>query len=408
MTVATAPEVTARRLTSAPFLLLWSAQTASIAAEMFSYVALGWITLQLTGSGSALGAVLATQAIPRAVLMLVGGAISDRLSPIRVMIVSAAARAVVLGAFAAVVIAGRAQVWEVFLAAAALGVVGAFFIPARSSALPSVIDADLLEAANAWIFVATQGAVVVGPAVAGLLIAHSGTGPAFAIDAAGFAIASVGLLPLRGATATSADGRLSGALLSSIRDGLAYMWREPMLRTLLAVIVVLNFAISGPFDVGVTVLARQRWGGALSLGIVIAAMGVGSLVGAAATGWLRGRLPLGWAVIGVCLAFGLGFPLLGLSPSVWPAAALMAAMGAVNACVTIFGLAWMQRQTPRELLGRIMAVVMAASFAVAPLSFAIAGALVGFGTELLFALGGGLSLVVAAASFLSRTVRETA
>src|SRR5258708_1686598 len=128
--VAAAP-VTARRLTSAPFLMLGSAQTVSIAAEMFSYVALAWITLQLTGSGTALGAVLATQAIPRAVLMLVGGAVSDRFSPLRVMIVSAAARALVLGAFAAIVIAGRTQVWEGFAVAAALGVIGASFIPAR-------------------------------------------------------------------------------------------------------------------------------------------------------------------------------------------------------------------------------------------------------------------------------------
>ena len=404
--VAVPSTAAARRLTSAPFLLLWSAQTASIAAEMFSYVALGWITLQLTGSGAALGAVLATQAIPRAVLMLVGGALSDRFSPIRVMIASAAARALVLGVFAAKVLGGRAQVGEVFVVAAALGVIGAFFIPARSSALPSVIDADLLEAANAWIFVATQAAVVAGPAIAGLVVAHSGTGPAFAIDAAGFALAALGLLPLRSAAAVAADGRTSGSLLPAIRDGLLYMWREPMLRALLAVILVLNFAISGPFDVGVTVLARARWGGPFALGVAIAAMGVGSLAGAAATGLLRGRVPLGWAVIGVCIAFGVGFPFVGLSPSVWPAAAIMAAIGAVNAVVTILGLSWIQRQIPAHLLGRIMAVVMAASFAVAPLSFAIAGALVGFSTELLFVLGGGLSLVVAAVSLVSPTVRE--
>jgi MFS family permease len=367
-------------------------------------VALGWVTLQLTGSGAALGAVLATQAIPRAVLMLVGGALSDRFTPVRVMAFSAAARALVLGAFAALVISGRAQAWEVFVAAAALGAIGAFFYPARSSALPSVVDSELLEPANAWIFVATQAAIVAGPALAGLVVARAGSGPAFAIDAAGFAIAVLGLAPLHSRAA--GDGRKPSGLVAEVFAGLRFMWDDQMRRAVMAVIVVLNFAVNGPFEVGVTVLAREHWGGPVALGAVIGAFGLGSVLGAILVGKLRGRLALGWALVAVCAAFGLGFPLLGVFPSAWPAALVTAIIGSVNACVAVLGLSWLQRTTPPELIGRVMSVVLTGSMAVAPISFAIAGALIGLNVELPFAIGGALALAAGVYCVVSRTVRE--
>ncbi len=400
-----APVVAAPRgLASPRFLLYWAAQSATVAAEMFSYVALGWVTLQLTGSAAAVGAVLATQAIPRAVLMLLGGVLSDRFTSLRMMAASAAARALLLGLFAGLVISGRGAVWEVFVAAGGLGVIGAFFYPARSAALPSVVDPEHLESANSWILVATQLAVIGGPALAGLVVAHSGTGTAFAIDAGGFAVAAAALLPLL-RQAANAPTRSSSGLLRDVAVGIRHMWEDPTRRALMAVIVVLNFAVNGPFEVGVTVLARERWGGPLALGTIVGAFGLGSLAGAVVVSKLRGRLRLGWAMIAVCAAFGLGFPLLGLFPSPWPAAAVTAAIATVNACVTVVGLAWLQRNTPGDLIGRVMSVVLTGSMAVAPLSYAIAGVLVAVSIELPFAASGALSLALAAATLLSRTVR---
>lgn len=400
---AAPPLVTPKRLTSAPFLSFWTAQTATVAAEMFSYVALGWVTLQLTGSGAALGAVLATQAIPRAVLMLVGGAISDRFTPLRVMVVSSAARAAVLAVFAALVIGGRAQAWQVFAVAAALGAIGAFFYPARSSVLPSVVDADLIQQANAWMFIATQAAIVVGPALAGLTVARLGTGSAFAVDAAGFAVAVLGLLPLWNESAGAAR-KPSAGLIADVVAGLRYMWESPLTRIVLAVIIVLNFAVSGPFEVGVTVLARQSWGGPFALGAVIGSFGVGSVVGALLV--RKTRLPLGWALIAVCAAFGLGFPLIGVFSAAWPAALVTALIGVVNAAVSVLGISWLQTRTPPELMGRVMSVVMTGAMAVGPFSYAIAGVLVGVNVELAFAVGGGLALLVAIAGMASATVRQ--
>lgn len=399
-----APPITpAKGLWSSRFLLFFSAQTATVVAEMFSYVALAWVTIQLTGSGAAVGAVLATQAIPRGVLMLFGGAISDRFTPIRVMMASAAARALVLGVFAALVIGGHAQAWEIFVVAAALGAISAFFYPARQSALPSVVEPAQIQPANAWVFMATQASIVVGPALAGLLVARAGSGPAFVIDAAGYGLAFIGLLPVAG-TAGAGARKGSAGLVAEVLAGLRYMWESTLTRTVLAVIIVLNFAVNGPFEVGITVLARQRWGGAFTLGAMIGAFGIGSLVGALAVRKLK--LPLGWGLIAVCAAFGIGFPLIGLFPVAWPAAVVTALIGVVNASVSIIGISWLQTRTPAELMGRVMAVVMTGVTAVAPLSYAIAGALVPVSVELVFALGGALSLLVAIVAVGLKTVRE--
>jgi MFS family permease len=405
--VAPAEAAGARRLLTPAFLLLSTAQTATYAAEFFGYVAMSWLTIQLTHSGLAVGAVLASGAIPRAVLMLVGGAISDRFSPFAAMIVTAAGRAVLAGGLAALVLAGRVQVWELFAFAALLGVLGAFFMPARGSTLPAVVEEPLLEPANAAIFVASQVAAVAGPALAGLVVARWGSGPAFAVDAAGFAIAAAACLPLRGLGGRIAGTQAPSALWAAIRAGLAFVWGDPMLRALLLAILALNFAAAGPFEVGATVLARVRWGGAWALGLEFGSLALGAMTGAAATGLVRRRLPLGWALIAISAAFAAGIPLIGLAPSVWPAAAVTCVLGTVNGYLYVMAMAWIQRRTPADLLGRVMSLMMVGSVGVGPVSYAIAGFLVAVDPELVFLLGGGICLAAAIASAASRTVRET-
>src|SRR5262249_16846095 len=151
----------------------------TLLGESFSFVAMAWLVLQLTGSGLALGTVLALEAVPRALLMLVGGALSDRLSPRRAMVGSAAARAVLIGLLALRVLAHAVQLWPVYVVALLTGAVSAFFLPARFAILPTVVADDQLEAGNALLNLNQQGSLFLGPALAGVLVAAAGPGPAF-------------------------------------------------------------------------------------------------------------------------------------------------------------------------------------------------------------------------------------
>ena len=135
--------------------------------DFFSYIAMAWLVLQLTRSSLALGSVLVVQAVPRGVLMLVGGAISDRLSPRVTMLASMGLRVALVAPLAVLVLSGRVQMWEVYGISFVFGVVDAFFLPARSSILPSLVADKWLEASNAVINISSQVSVVIGPPLAG-------------------------------------------------------------------------------------------------------------------------------------------------------------------------------------------------------------------------------------------------
>src|SRR6266850_5242595 len=198
--VTTAPVAPIRKprprtvFSSAPFRSLWVGTTLSLFGDFFSYVAMAWLVLQLTGSGLALGSVLVAQALPRAVLMVAGGALADRLSARLTMLASMGLRAIVVAPLALLVLTGRVQMWEIYAMAVVFGIVDAFFMPARMSILPRVVADHELEPGNAVLNVTAQASVILGPVLGGLIVAGLGIGWAFAGDAACFALGFVFIL----------------------------------------------------------------------------------------------------------------------------------------------------------------------------------------------------------------------
>ena len=221
------------------FRLVFTGESISLIGDQFHFVALAWLTLQLTGSGLALGTVLMVAAIPRAIFMLVGGALSDRFSPRTLMLVSNALRAVVVAIVAVLVLTGNAELWHLYVLAGIFGVVDAIFHPALNTIVPMLVSERLLPPANALVQVMAQLSGLIGPAVAGVVVAAVQTGPAFAVNAISFAVATVAVVLVRGgrrapaaANAGSAGGESQG-LLRTIGSGLAYAWGDPPVRALL-------------------------------------------------------------------------------------------------------------------------------------------------------------------------------
>src|ERR1700681_4095848 len=207
---------------SGSFRKLWAATTLSMFGDFFSYIALTWLVLQLTRSSLALGTVLVVQALPRALLMAVGGALADRFSPRLTMLGSMGLRAVFVAPLAVLVLTGRVQMWEVYGIAVVFGIVDAFFMPARQSILPRVVADDELEPGNAGMNVTMQASVILGPVLGGLIVAALGTGWAFAADAACFAIGVLFILWLPAAARTAPgvahpDGGMRGQIAAGVR-----------------------------------------------------------------------------------------------------------------------------------------------------------------------------------------------
>jgi MFS family permease len=387
------------------FRLLFGGESISVLGDQFSFVALAWLTLQLTGSGLALGSVLMVAAIPRAVFMLLGGALSDRWSPRSLMLYSNAIRAVLVGIIAALVISGNAALWQLYILGGTFGVVDALFYPAVSAMLPMIVDEPSLPPANALMQGSQQLAGLLGPALAGVVVALVQTGPAFAIDAFSFAAATVALLFIVGGRRPpKAQGMADAgapAVIASIRAGVGYARRDPAVRSLILLTAASNFAFNGPLLVGVPFMADHTLGGgSATFGILLSAYGGGAVVGAIVAGR---RVPrLGSLVLGTAFAMGVALGLLGVAPNVGTAFGVLVAIGLGAGFLNVHIFSWLQARTVEEMRGRVMSIVLLGAFSLSPISYALAGAMVDLApVALMFAAAGAIVVAASLAGFAS-------
>jgi MFS family permease len=393
---------------SGSFRKLWLATALSLFGDFFNYVAMAWLVLQLTGSSLALGTVLLVQALPRAVLMLVGGALADRLSSRMTMLGSMGLRAVLVAALAVFALTGRIHIWEVYGFAAMFGIVDAFFMPARQSILPAVVADRELESGNAVLNVTSQASVVVGPVLGGLVVAGFGTGWAFAGDAAFFAIGFVLILMLPAFRATAnAKPHAGGGLGGQIAEGFRYAWADVGIRVLLIVIAVVDFGANAALGVGLPTLAHGRFaGGAAGLGVLLGAWGVGATAGALGAGFVSPPRRFGRLIVFLCVWLGLGIGAVGLVPSLVPAALAMGLSGVGTGVVNTYGISWLQRRTDPAMQGRVMSLVMLASMGMTPVAYAVSGPIANVNPTALFVIAGGLMVLCGLGAAANRSVRS--
>ncbi|MEU0116305.1 MFS transporter [Streptomyces bobili] len=394
-----------------PFQLLWLGQSLSLLGDGFSVVAFSWITLELTGSTLALGYVLAFQAVPRALLTLVGGSLGDSWSTRTLMVASSWTRAGLMAGVGLAGLNGQLTVWMLCAAAAAFGAVDAFFQPARVSILPSVVDEDLLTPANALLGTGARTAAVVGPAVGGVVIAVTRAPVAFLVDAVCFAlcgwcVASIRTRP-RAARAQAGAAKEHTSLGARIREGVTYTFRDPRLRTIVALDTAVNFCYAGPFTVGFATLADQVLrGGPATLGVLNGSLAGGAILGTLVGGALGGRPRVGLLVAALAGWLGAGMAVLGLVHSTAAVVATVLAMGFAIGFQGVFGLSWIQRNIPQDVLSRVVSVDMVLGYAAAPLSLIACGALARIDTFTLFAVVAAVLAGTGLAVLGSRAVRE--
>ncbi|QES47605.1 MFS transporter [Streptomyces venezuelae] len=396
------------------FRLLWLGQSLSLLGDGFSYIAFSWITLGLTQSTLALGWVLACQGVPRALLTLVGGSLSDKWSSRTLMKFSSWARAGLMAAVGLAGMAGALNVWLLCCAAAAFGAVDAFFQPARASILPSVVDKEMLPQANALLGVGTKVSAILGPAVGGLVVALSDAHIAFLVDAVCFALCGLCVARIRtlpkaepAAGAAPAEKAAEDTLGARIRAGLRYAWADPRIRTVLAIDMAVTFCQAGPFTVGFATLAKiDLDGGSTTLGLLNGALAGGAMLGTLVGGAIAGRPRVGLLIAALAGWLAVGSGILGLVDNTVAALATVLVMGFGMGFQGVFGVSWIQRNIDGSVLSRVISVDMVLGYAVAPLSLVLCGAMAQSGTGPMFALSAVVLAVTAAGVLTSRHVRE--
>ncbi|HEX9118655.1 MAG TPA: MFS transporter [Anaerolineae bacterium] len=386
------------------FRLLFAGATTSLLGDQFALIATPWLVLRLTGDPLVLGAVLALEGIPRALFMLLGGAITDRLSPRLVMLCSDLVRLLLTAAMAFVVLTGTVQLWMLYAFGLGFGLVAGFAIPASTSIVPMLVGSQDLQAGNAITMGAMQLTGFVGPTVAGILIGRYassdlGIGLAYTIDAASFAVSAACLVLMHGGGRLAASPKAASRpdVGSAIVVGLRFLWQDRGLRLLFLLMAAMNLLFTGPLLVGIPVLANQRLPeGATAFGLLMSAFAGGNLIGYLLAGALprpTGAVMRRFLVV-LLAAFALVLGSYGFIRSTWVDFGLTLLLGVGNGYLAILLMTWIQTRTPQEMLGRMMSIVMLSSTGLLPISQAVAGAVAKGSLTLLFALAGALGLLL--------------
>jgi MFS family permease len=255
-----APTTQIHPLRNRHFLLWWIGATTSLFGDQFYLVALPWVVLQLTGSGLAMGTVAMAAGIPRAVLMLMGGAVSDRISPRKILMATASIRSVLVAAIGVLLWRHILQLWHVYVLASAFGVADAFAMPSAGPLMRSLVQPEQLPAANSLWQSSALLTGIVGPAPAGAITKALGAAWAFFLDAFSFlfVIAALWTVPDPPRAPSSGAGRPT--VWSSIGEGLKYVGSDVALRSLVLLAAVLNFCLAGPLSVGLAYMASGNAG----------------------------------------------------------------------------------------------------------------------------------------------------
>lgn len=406
------------------FALLFAGQLISALGDQAYGIALPWTVLAVTGDARQMAVVLAAGAIPRMLALLLGGALADRLSPRLVMLVTDAARTAVVAALGVTLFFGLPPLWVVATLAALEGLGTGFFQPSFPAITPVLVPAEELPAANGMMMIIQFISLVIGPLLGGVATAAQAS-VAFLVDAGSFFLSFVTLgairLPRRQRNPTAAVQR---GMVAQIGAGIRYAFAQPLLRTTIIVSALGNFALGGAASVSLIVLSRNLSRSPVTLGLLLAAIGVGGIIGGLTAGFV-GRLrrrglvvalvwPLvavGFAAIalvagpsasqlpfGVALAPDLRVPVI---------AALLGVIGIFLALGdTVFTTIMQQKMDP-DYLGRVFSVQLLAGGVAQPLSLLAAGYVTAaFGPGVAFLAGAAIFLPASALALFSREIRQ--
>jgi MFS family permease len=375
---------TFRALRHRNFRLFWYGQLISLSGTWMQQVAQQWLVYRLTDSPTRLGIVAAAGTLPVLFLSLWAGVLVDRVPKRTVIVVTQVVAMLLAFTLAALVWLDLIQFWHIVVLASLLGCVTAVDMPARQAFVPEMVGKEDLGnaiALNASVF---NGARVVGPAVAGLLVAALGEATAFALNGVTYVAVIAGLMMMRlPAWEPKASQRTP---LLDIKDGLSYVVRDPLKRALVGALVIhsifgtLHITLMPVFARNVFVVEgiRGLQNGETRLGLLMAAFGLGALAGALGVAALGDRTRPGTRITVGLFVYPIAFILFSWAPSFWAALPLLAVGGWSMITLLATTNMLLQSTTPDSLRGRVMSLYTLVLVGLMPFGHLLAGFLADF------------------------------
>ena len=382
----------------------------SLFGDGFFFLALTWQVYSISNVPTAMAFVGVAGTVPSVLFLLVGGALSDRYDRRKLMISADLVRFAAIGLMALLAASGAIQLWHIGLLYAFVGFGNAFFNPASSAIVPDLVPSDELPSANAFAgMYRPLIARMIGPAVAGVVVAVAGPPTALAIDAVSFLFSVAAMLSIRTRPARKpvVDHGIRQTI-AEVREGLAYVKSVPWIWATLVAAMFSLLVFMGPVEVLVPFLIKNRLGlGPDSLGLIFAAGGIGAIVssfGAGAAGMPRRRISVMYAAwsIGVAL-----IALYGFMTSLWQALLISFVLQVMFQLGSIIWETTLQQHVPRALLGRVASLDWLVSTGLVPVSFLLTAPIAGvFGPEVTIIGGGLLGAVLMGALLFVPGVRD--
>lgn len=377
---------TLRALRHRNFQLFFAGQLISLIGTWMQSVAQSWLVYRLTGSALLLGAVGFSGQIPVFLIAPIGGTTADRVNRQRLVIATQTASMLLAGILAWLTLSGRVHVWHIFVLAALLGVVNAFDIPGRQSFLIDMVGKEDLMNAIALNSSMFNGARIIGPAVAGILVARIGEGWCFGANAISYTAVIIGLMLMRVHCARRTG---SNSPIEDIVEGFRWVNETKIIRSLLLLLGLISL-VGMPYTVLMPVFADKiLHGGARGLGILMGATGVGAMFGALTLAAKTGVKGLGRWVAVTCAGFGVSLFLFSFSRWFWVSVALLLPAGYSMMLQMACSNTLIQTMVPDQLRGRVMAVYSMMFMGMAPIGALFGGILAHhFGAPITVATGG--------------------
>ncbi len=358
-----------------PFWLLWWATTASSLGDGIRWVAFPLIAASISRDPGAVALVSAAGLLPWPLFGLVGGAVVDRTDRRRLMWRTDVFRAVLVGAFAALVAAGDSTIAALAATSFLLGVAETFFDNAASAIVPQVVDDAQIETANSWIM-STQTVMLslVGAPIGGALFALARSVPP-AFDAASFALSALLILNVRGRFRVRAAGAEPTTIRADIMVGLRWLMHHRLMRTLALLLGVLNGTFGAADAILVLYSLEILHLSNLGYGILLALLAIGGLVGSVMAGPINRRFGLTVVVGGTAGIQGVLLLVVGLTSSVLVTGAALTILGATTMVWNVVTVSLRQRIVPSALLGRVTSSYRVIGLGAMPIGAAAAGLL---------------------------------
>ena len=355
------------------FRLLWSGMTISLLGDGVFLIAFAWQVYELSNAPAALAAVGFAMTLPQVVLLLFGGVVCDRLDRRRVMISADIIRALAIAGIAALSLTGALGLGSMIALVAVYGAGTAFFGPAFDAIVPDLVPAGQLTEANSLDqFVRPATLRLAGPALGGLLVTATGTGWAFALNAATFAVSACFLLAMRSPSPARAAPAQSHSPLREVREGFAFVRSHVWLWGTFLGAAITYLLFTGPTEVLLPYLVKNDIeGGAGSLGAIFALGGMGAIAAAAITAHVgmpsrhMTLMYVAWSLATFAIA---GY---GLAVAPWQLMVASVAFNGLETAGTVWWATTKHRLVPGPLLGRVSSLDWFISIGLVPLSYAL-------------------------------------